>query len=172
MKTLTLILAYLLLNSSCFGQFTPYDSVFLGKDVYKIELFDTAGNITTLEKFRGKYLYVDFWFTGCKPCIAEIPSFKKLKAKLDRKDVVFVTISIDPTESMWLETIRKHNIDGEHFWTGRDLSYGMLKDEFKIVSFPFYWIVDPEGKIINPNADRPSKFLENGKFLTFINNGR
>jgi len=44
----------------------------------------------TLAHFRGKILLVNFWATWCGPCVREMPSLKRLQAKLggDRFEVL------------------------------------------------------------------------------------
>jgi thiol-disulfide isomerase/thioredoxin len=154
------------------SQMTPCDSAYVGKSVYGIKLVDTEGKITTLEQYKGKYLYIDFWFSACKPCIKEFPSSKELNDRLNRNDIVFITINSDTDESVWKKTLAKRDIEGDHFYDNKTLNNDVLYRYFLVRIFPHYWIVDPNGKILTPNADKPSEFLENNTFLKIIDNGR
>lgn len=40
---------------------------------------DAEGNIAQLSKFKGKYVLIDMWSTGCNPCIGEMPYMKKIE---------------------------------------------------------------------------------------------
>ncbi len=171
-KTMVPIFLYSLFSLSALAQLTPYDSAFLGKNIYHIKLSDSNGKTTTLEKFRGNYLYVDFWFTGCKPCIEEFPKAKELAATLTRDDIVLVTISFDTNDELWQKTLAKYAVAGEHFRVTTAASRNIFKDEFKIVYFPFYWLVGPEGNLIHPNAPRPGQYLQDNSLEKFIDGHR
>ncbi|MFK8059036.1 MAG: TlpA family protein disulfide reductase [Polaribacter sp.] len=56
---------------------------------------NNAGGKTSLEDLKGKYVYIDVWATWCGPCIAEIPSLKKVEKDFHNKNIEFVSISID-----------------------------------------------------------------------------
>lgn len=58
------------------------------------------GGKTKLEDLRGKYVYIDVWATWCGPCIAEIPHLKKVGRKISRKNIEFVSISVDTEKIM------------------------------------------------------------------------
>ena len=52
-----------------------------GDPVPKVELLDAAGEPTTLAKFRGKPILVNFWAHWCVPCRAEMPTIDAMKAQ-------------------------------------------------------------------------------------------
>ena len=60
------------------------------------EFENHKGGKTTLESLKGKYVYVDLWATWCGPCRAEIPSLKKMEELYHDKNIVFVSISVEP----------------------------------------------------------------------------
>ena len=81
----------------------------IDSSIYNFKFYNTKGEIVTLNKYKGKVLFVDFWFTGCSACLGyfnEIlePVQKYYKGK---GDVVFVSVSIDNDNLKWLETINK-----------------------------------------------------------------
>lgn len=127
-----------------------------GKNVFGKKLLNQEGDTVTLEEFRGKFLYVDFWFSQCKPCIAEIPFAKRLKSQMENENIAFINISFDVSNARWRETIEKYDIQGVNYRVA-----GRLKEEFIITVFPRYWLVSPEGNILNPGAGRPSDYVDN-----------
>ncbi|WP_232758881.1 TlpA disulfide reductase family protein [Flavobacterium sp. ALD4] len=58
------------------------------------------GGKTKLEDFKGKYVYIDVWATWCGPCLAEIPSLKKIEEKFHDRNIAFVSISNDKLEDI------------------------------------------------------------------------
>ncbi|HUT54655.1 MAG TPA: TlpA disulfide reductase family protein [bacterium] len=50
----------------------------------------------SLSQFRGKVVVINFWSTGCPPCIMEMPSLMKLKSLMAGKPFEVLTITSDP----------------------------------------------------------------------------
>ncbi len=42
--------------------------------------------------FKGKYLFIDFWATWCKPCVEQMPELASLYGKVDTDRVAFLGI--------------------------------------------------------------------------------
>ena len=61
---------------------------------YNLKLTDRDGNIHSLEEFKGKVIFLNFWATWCPPCVAEMPSIDKLHEEMG-DDVAFVLLSFD-----------------------------------------------------------------------------
>ena len=57
-------------------------------------LIDKDGNEISLEEMRGKVIFMNLWATWCAPCLAEMPSIKKLHKEMG-DEVAFVIISLD-----------------------------------------------------------------------------
>lgn len=61
---------------------------------YQWQLIDANGNSVSLEEFKGKIIFVNFWATWCPPCIAEMPSMQKLYSDYQDK-IVFLFVTTD-----------------------------------------------------------------------------
>jgi thiol-disulfide isomerase/thioredoxin len=61
---------------------------------YNLKLTDRDGNVHSLEEFKGKVIFLNFWATWCPPCVAEMPSINKLHEEMG-DDVAFVLLSFD-----------------------------------------------------------------------------
>lgn len=66
----------------------------LTKADFNLKLIDSEGNITSLEDLKGKVIFMNFWATWCPPCIAEMPSIKKLHEEMG-DEIAFVMLSFD-----------------------------------------------------------------------------
>lgn len=118
---------------------------------YAFPFSDTAitGNeIISLEKYKGKYVFIDFWGTWCKPCVEEIPNVKKAYNSLDSNKIQFIGIALNEPEYL------KKFIE-EHEMPWPQLAYtsesdGVLKT-YNINSYPTTLLIDPSGKIIAKN---------------------
>ena len=133
-----------------------YDDKFDKKE-FSFYLEDLNGNLRSLSEFYGKYLYVDLWASWCGPCKKQFKYVKELKQKFKRKQlkkIKFVYISIDKDYSAWKETIKKYDIEGEHFISPAN-KLNNASDFFNISSIPRYIVIDPSGKITDSDAIRP-----------------
>ncbi|MBQ2857824.1 MAG: AhpC/TSA family protein, partial [Bacteroidaceae bacterium] len=56
----------------------PPQHVVVGKEMADTDLFDLQGNKHRLAELKGKYILIDFWSSGCGPCIMAIPEMGEL----------------------------------------------------------------------------------------------
>ncbi len=114
-----------------------------------------------LEEYKGKVIYVDFWGTWCGPCRGEMPSSQKLHSQFEGKDVVFLYIAFErgqtreANEASWKNGISKLDIKGVHFLPEPEANQEVSQN-YQINGIPRYMLVDKTGKVVNPDAPRPS----------------
>jgi thiol-disulfide isomerase/thioredoxin len=113
-----------------------------------------AGGTTSLDDFKGKYVYIDVWATWCSPCRAEIPHLEKVEKQYHDKNIVFVSISIDKEKQKkaWRKMIADKNMGGVQL-LAKDKKF---MDEYVVLGIPRFILIDPEGKIVDQEAPRPS----------------
>ncbi|MBI2272140.1 MAG: TlpA family protein disulfide reductase [Bacteroidetes bacterium] len=117
-----------------------------------------SGKEVSLADFKGKVVYVDFWASWCGPCRQQFPFSKELHEKLSdkqKKEVVFLYISIDDNEDAWKNTVKQLQLTGEHALSPGGWNSTAAR-QFQISSIPRYLLIDKKGNVVNPNASRPS----------------
>ena len=122
----------------------PVKTVSSGSPVPSYEYFDKNGKSVRVSDFAGKWVLVDFWSSGCGPCIESIPELGAISKEFP-ESLSVISISLDK-ESVWREASKEHGI----FWndwndpkgtSGSVRSYGTN-------GIPTFVLVSPEG-IIN-----------------------
>lgn len=119
------------------------------------------GGTTSMDDLlgKGKYLYIDVWATWCAVCKREIPLLKRLEQVYHGKNIEFVSINVDAkgSEEKWKETIQDREMTGIQLMGGdTNLQLEWTKD-FLIKGLPRFILIDPDGKIVSPNAPAPSE---------------
>ncbi|WP_237274870.1 TlpA family protein disulfide reductase [Tenacibaculum ovolyticum] len=133
-----------------------------GQPAPKFKDFENyAGGTTSLDDLlgKGKYLYIDVWATWCAYCKREIPLLKKLEEEYHGKNIEFVSISVDDKEQheKWKQTIIDREMTGVQLFSGKKQGDLEWAQKFLIKGLPKFIIIDPDGKIVNPNAPPPSQ---------------
>ena len=113
------------------------------------------GGTTSLSDLKGKLVYVDVWATWCRPCLAEIPALKALHDKLKGKNIEFVSISIDEDKDAWRKVVKERELKGVQLIADKAFESQFIRD-YSINQIPTFLIIDKEGRIIDPDAPRPS----------------
>jgi thiol-disulfide isomerase/thioredoxin len=118
---------------------------------------DNAGGTKSLEDLKGKYVYIDVWATWCGPCIAEIPSLKKVEKAFHGKNIQFLSISIDTDKDheKWKKMILDRELGGMQLMADNNWESQFVAD-FMIKGIPRFILIDPNGNILDANAPRPS----------------
>ncbi|WP_439129842.1 TlpA family protein disulfide reductase, partial [Polaribacter sp.] len=118
---------------------------------------NNAGGKMSLDDLKGSFVYIDVWATWCGPCIAEIPSLKKVEKDFHDKNIKFVSVSIDTEDAYdkWKKMIVDKDLGGiqllaENAWESQ------FVEDYMIKGIPRFILLDADGNIINANAPRPS----------------
>ncbi len=125
-----------------------------GKQMKDYKFQDVNGKEVAFSSFKGKLVYIDVWATWCGPCKGEIPSLKKLEEKYKKDKIVFVSVSVDEQKQDWLDMVKNDKLQGVQVWA---ISWkNELCQDFNINGIPRFILIDAQGLILDPNAERPS----------------
>ncbi|MBR5612371.1 MAG: AhpC/TSA family protein [Bacteroidaceae bacterium] len=121
----------------------PPKVVKIGEDMADGDLYDLEGNLHHLSELKGKYLLLDFWSSGCGPCIMAIPEMGELQQKYADKLTV-VSLSSD-TEKRWKAASARHKMTWKN-WSDKKQESGLYA-QYGVRGIPHYVLISPEGKM-------------------------
>ncbi|QEC43297.1 TlpA disulfide reductase family protein [Pseudobacter ginsenosidimutans] len=108
---------------------------------------DPDGKSWTLSDYRGKYVYLDFWASWCKPCRAAHPWLSKINERFKDKGFVLLGISLDYKKEAWLKAIAEDHVQWKQ---GSELKgfNGEIAKLYQIGILPNGILIDPDGRIM------------------------
>jgi thiol-disulfide isomerase/thioredoxin len=105
------------------------------------QVVDSAGKSVSLEQYKGKIVFVNFWASWCPPCIAEMPSMQKLYDDYQDK-IVFLFVTTDPFEKANAFLVKENlNLPIYHSVTNPPL-------ELESTTIPATYLIDKHGNIV------------------------
>jgi thiol-disulfide isomerase/thioredoxin len=126
-------------------------------------------NSVSQEKIKNaKYILIDFWYSNCSPCIAEVPKLNEFYSVLkDREDLVFISINADfshtqKDSSYVFETAKKYSIK---FPVVSDNKQTNFTKQFNVSGYPSKFIINNQGQLI---AKEDGSLITLSSFYDFI----
>lgn len=126
-----------------------------GQEAPPLTAVDTAGNTVRLSDFRGKVVYIDFWVSGCLPCREELPHARALHDSLG-PDAPVVMLNVNMNDiAHWKWFLNRRDVAGLNV-NAQGGDNGETAKNYSVTGYPKYILVGKDGRIVSPNAKRPS----------------
>lgn len=107
-----------------------------------LQLFDLEGEPVAVGELKGKRVFLNFWATWCKPCLAEMPSIDRATLALADKNVIFIAASDEKPDKVKAFK-EKNNYQFNIVSTKADLS------TLGIYALPATFIFDENGNLVH-----------------------
>ncbi|RNI32381.1 AhpC/TSA family protein [Rufibacter immobilis] len=135
------------------SQYRQFRRVGLGTKAAAFTLISSDGDSVSLSSFKNKMVYLGFWRTHCGICTVDQLAYKYFAEQLASKGIELLQVSVGEDFNTWKANIAQKKLPGTHLYAP-DLSAQILKD-YDVKSFPAYFLIAPDGTLINTNARRP-----------------
>ena len=132
------------LAQEIYAMLFPPRHVEVGKEMADADLFNLQGNKHKLAELKGKYILIDFWSSGCGPCIIAIPEMGELASTYKDK-LNIVSISTDK-KNVWERASKEHAITWNS-WNDLKGNAGLYA-QYDQGGIPNYTLISPEGIIL------------------------
>jgi len=117
--------------------------------------------MVSLEKYKGKYVFLDLFTTWCGPCIKELPEIKKVYDQVDRSKIEFIGIIGEDKPERIAKIISNSGLNWRLIEANSDNN---IFNKYKVNAFPTTLLIDPKGIIIKSGfrAEELKRFIDNG----------
>ena len=129
-----------------------------------LQFSDLENNMFTIQDFKGKNLFINYWATWCNPCLAEMPYMAELYENYkDEEDIIFLYLSREKLE------VIKNYIPKDESLQQLPIYKIITDDEFFATSgIPTTFIVNSDGEVIV--KDLGSAFWNDESVFKLIDN--
>jgi thiol-disulfide isomerase/thioredoxin len=110
--------------------------------------------------FRGKVVLIDFWYMGCKPCVADLPTIKATYDKYRGRGFEVIGITPDRDAAELRDFLLAHDVSWRIVYTPEGEQPTIAR--YGISAFPTYFLIDADGKVTTTEleADQLPSILE------------
>jgi thiol-disulfide isomerase/thioredoxin len=109
-------------------------------------LRDLDGRVWTRADLAGRVVLVDVWATWCAPCLADMPTLRRLTAEHeDRLVILGVSVDTMPRRD-FVSWLSRRDVSWPQVFDGRGYS-GPLPSRLGIDAVPASWLFGPDGRL-------------------------
>jgi len=127
---------------------------------------DLNGNTISLENYKGKVIFLNFWATWCGPCRHEIPDFIVMYDKYKEKGLEIIGVSLDRLSKAKLKQwVQKNKINYPIVMANQDIVNDYQPGQF----IPSTILIDAQGRIRHKHVGVLNKVTMEKYFLGFLN---
>lgn len=128
-----------------------------GNQAPSFELNNQFNELVSLQQFKGKYIYLQFWATWNVPSIREMKIMEQLYQKYNDK-IDFISICVDDNKGTMQAFLKKNP---GYKWTFLHLgNHKKLLSQYQVITKPTYVLIDRDQKIIKAPAPHPGANIE------------
>ena len=111
---------------------------------FNFKTFDDV--VVSSEKYKNKFVFIDFWGTWCGGCKYELPNIRELREKISDEQLIIVGFAAYDEPDSLKKYLAQNPLDYPNVLIGQD-----YVDKCEVTSFPTTVLVAPGGKIIATN---------------------
>lgn len=118
-------------------------AITLNTEVPKWNASTIEGVSTGSEDLKGNYVLLDFWGSWCGPCIEALPEMKRVYEQFGSKNFEIIGFAYEDQSSLE-RALEKYELP----WPQVTDQNGEYSYKFRVRGYPSYYLVNPEGVIV------------------------
>ena len=103
-----------------------------------------GGQAISLDEYRGKVVFLDFWASWCVPCLTSLPIYEEMRGEIGTDEFEIIAINVD-----------EYTDDGMAFLEEHPVTYPVIADPdgdigipYGIRTLPHSFLLDRDGHIV------------------------
>lgn len=129
------------------------EDVRIGRHFVDFVQVDLTGRNVKLSDYKGKYLLLEFWGSGCIPCRAENPQMVDLYQKYHPKGLEIVSVSLDTEADRWKTAVSQDKLPWPQLTDLKGV-YNRAALIYDVSGIPSNFLIDSRGIIIGQDLRR------------------
>ena len=102
--------------------------------------------LSSLDRFRGRAVVLNFWATWCPPCVAEMPTLDRLAGLFDPEDLAVVTMAADRAGEDKIRAFYER-IGARNLGVYRDPQMHLAR-ALRVFGLPTTLLIDHDGMVV------------------------
>ena len=108
---------------------------------------DGEGRIS-LDKYKGKVVYLDFWASWCGPCLVSLPLLEELRKEFPADRFQIVAVNVDRDVARARRFLKKRPVG----YPSATDPEGRIPEKFGIETMPTSFLIDQKGVVRHVHA--------------------
>jgi len=110
---------------------------------FNLPTFPDGANIS-LQDFKGRVVYLDFWATWCPPCLKSFPWMDEMHSRYKDEGLTIIAVSVDKKRELIEQFIHKT----EPTFTIAHDPTGKIAKAYKLRGMPSSYLIDRNGQLV------------------------
>lgn len=110
---------------------------------FGMTLINSKGEKVSMEQYRGKVIFINFWATWCPPCVAEMPSINSMYKDIDKDKIEVLMVSFDRSFEKAINYKANKGFDFEVYAPA-----SAIPKMYESNSIPTTFVIDSKGNLV------------------------
>ncbi len=110
---------------------------------FSMKLVNSKGENVSLEQYRGKVIFINFWATWCPPCVAEMPGINDMYNDIDKDKIEVLMVSFDQKFEKAIKYKNKNAFDFEVYAPAE-----AIPQMYDSPSIPTTFVINSKGDLV------------------------
>lgn len=110
---------------------------------FSMKLINSKGENVSLEQYRGKVIFINFWATWCPPCVAEMPGINDMYNDIDKDKIEVLMVSFDQKFEKAIKYKNKNAFDFEVYAPAE-----AIPQMYDSPSIPTTFVINSKGDLV------------------------
>jgi peroxiredoxin len=131
----------------------------IGDMAHNFEAYNKDGDLMSFSDLVGHYILLDFTAAYCGPCVQSAEELRLIDETYN-DSLTIVSFSGDAKKETWLKSLDRDSVSWLSLWDGKG-TFSETYIKYGVQGFPTFFLIDPNGKIIDQWVGYGKGSLEN-----------